>query len=181
MTKNEFLNALHRALLYLPAKDRQEILQDYEEHFAAGFEQGKTEEEICRALGDPEEIAQTYLQQSRADAQGAPQPPAPPEPPVPENGAPAQPQARGSNGRLLYIALFVLELLFIALPGIPAGAALTGAGAAILAAGIGAGLFASSVLLTLFLICLSLAFISAGVLVILLILWSLRACYRRMS
>lgn len=57
MTRNDFLNALYRALLYLPAKERQEIMQDYEEHFAAGLEQGKTEEEICRALGDPGEIA----------------------------------------------------------------------------------------------------------------------------
>ena len=180
MTKNEFLNALHRALLYLPARDRQEILQDYEEHFAAGLEQGKTEEEICRALGDPQEIAQTYLQQSRVEARDFPQLPAPPEPPTPENRAAAQPQARGSNGRLLYIVLFVLDLLFIARPGIPAGVAVAGAGAAILAAGIGAGLFASSVLLALFLACLSLAFISAGVLAVLLILWSLRACYRKM-
>ena len=35
MTKNDFLNTLYQSLLYLPAKERQEILQDYEEHFAA--------------------------------------------------------------------------------------------------------------------------------------------------
>ena len=56
MTKNDFLNTLYQSLLYLPAKERQEILQDYEEHFAAGIEDGKAEEEICRALGDPKEI-----------------------------------------------------------------------------------------------------------------------------
>ena len=61
MTKNDFLNTLYQSLLYLPAKERQEILQDYEEHFAAGIEEGKAEEEICRALGDPKEIAQTCL------------------------------------------------------------------------------------------------------------------------
>ena len=66
MTKNDFLNTLYQSLLYLPAKERQEILQDYEEHFAAGIEEGKAEEEICRALGDPKEIAQTYLQQNKA-------------------------------------------------------------------------------------------------------------------
>ena len=66
MTKNDFLNTLYQSLLYLPAKERQEILQDYEEHFAAGIEEGKAEEEICRALGDPKEIAQTYPLESCA-------------------------------------------------------------------------------------------------------------------
>ena len=31
MTKNDFLNTLYQSLLYLPAKERQEILQDYEQ------------------------------------------------------------------------------------------------------------------------------------------------------
>ena len=102
MTKNDFLNTLYQSLLYLPAKERQEILQDYEEHFAAGIEEGKAEEEICRALGDPKEIAQTYLQQNKARPgaykQDSPPNPAPvrnagtaaaqPYPIPPDNGNP---------------------------------------------------------------------------------------------
>ena len=33
MTKNDFLNTLYQSLLYLPAKERQEILQDYDPAF----------------------------------------------------------------------------------------------------------------------------------------------------
>ena len=130
MTKNDFLNTLYQSLLYLPAKERQEILQDYEEHFAAGIEEGKAEEEICRALGDPKEIAQTYLQQNKARPgaykQDSPSNPAPvrnagtaaaqPYPIPPDNG-----------NRALFTVLLVLDIVLIALPGIPAGFALAAA------------------------------------------------------
>jgi hypothetical protein len=49
-----------------------------------------------------------------------------------------------------------------------------------LVASIAAGIFASSALLALFFISLAVALVSAGVLVILLIVWSLRACYRQL-
>lgn len=183
MTKNDFLNTLYQSLLYLPAKERQEILQDYEEHFAAGIEEGKAEEEICRALGDPKEIAQTYLQQNKARPgaykQDSPSNPAPvrnagtaaaqPYPIPPDNG-----------NRALFTVLLVLDIVLIALPGIPAGFALAAAGAVVLVASIAAGIFASSALLALFFISLAVALVSAGVLVILLIVWSLRACYRQL-
>ena len=42
--------------------ERAEILSDFEEHFAAGAESGKTEEEICAELGNPYTCAQAYLQ-----------------------------------------------------------------------------------------------------------------------
>jgi len=54
------------------------------------------------------------------------------------------------------------------------------AGAVVLVASIAAGIFASSALLALFFISLAVALVSAGVLVILLIVWSLRACYRQL-
>lgn len=184
MTRNDFLNALYRSLLYLPAKERQEIMQDYEEHFAAGLEQGKTEEEICRALGDPGEIAQTYLQQSKAGEDGAYQASsAAPRSPAGEATAPIRPcpSAVSDNGnRVLYTVLFILDMIFFALLGIPGGFALAAAGAAILITSVAAGIFVSSALLALFFISLSIALISAGVLTILLITWSLRACYQRM-
>lgn len=182
MTKNDFLNALYRALLYLPAKERQEILQDYEEHFAAGLEQGKTEAEICASLGNPEEIAQPYLQQSRAGEGVGYQPPFAPQPPVAAAAAPARPYPapQENTTRVLYTVLFVLDILFIALPGIPTGLALAFAGVMVLVTSIAAGIFLSSALLAVFLIALAVALASAGLLAILLIAWSLRACYQRM-
>lgn len=174
MTKNDFLNTLYRELLYLAAKERQEIMQDYEEHFEAGLEQGKTEEEICRSLGDPKEIAQTYLQQSQA----GPAPQTPPAAPAGPAAAPARPSP--ANDRVLYTVLFILDIVFFAFPGLPTGLALAFAGVMVLIVSIAAGIFASSALLAVFLISLAIALASAGVLMILLIAWSLRACYRRM-
>lgn len=167
------MNALYQALLYLSAKERQEIMQDYEEHFDAGQEQGKAEEEICRALGDPKEIAQTYLQQSKAGPGFQPLPGAAPP-------APAFATASPSNERVLYTVLFILDLIFLALPGIPSGFALVIAGVVVLIASIAAGIFASSGLLAVFFIALAVALASAGALLMLLVAWSLRACYRRM-
>lgn len=61
MTKTEFLQQLDNCLYSLPAADRQEIIQDFEEHFAAGLEQGKTEEQICSELGAPQSCAAPYI------------------------------------------------------------------------------------------------------------------------
>lgn len=183
MTKNDFLNTLYQSLLYLPAKERQEILQDYEEHFAAGAEEGKLEEEICRALGDPKEIAQTYLQQNKAEPDAYRQV-SPPNPAPAGNAgtAAARPYpASAENGnRTLFTVLLILDIVLIALPGLPAGFALAAAGAVVLVTSIAAGIFTSSALLALFFISLAVALVSAGVLVILLIVWSLRALYRQL-
>ncbi len=183
MTKNDFLNTLYQSLLYLPAKERQEILQDYEEHFAAGIGEGKSEEEICRALGDPKEIAQTYLQQNKAEP-GAYRQVSPPNPALVQNagGAAARPYPASAENRnrTLFTVLLILDIVLIALPGLPAGFALAAAGAVVLVTSIVAGIFTSSALLALFFISLAVALVSAGVLVILLIVWSLRTCYRRL-
>lgn len=57
MTKAEFLDELEHLLAGIPAQDRQEIMADYEEHFAIGRIQGKSEAEIVLALGSPRLIA----------------------------------------------------------------------------------------------------------------------------
>ena len=49
-----------RALTGLSYEDKKEILGDYEEHFRFGLAAGKTEEEICEALGQPKAIAKAY-------------------------------------------------------------------------------------------------------------------------
>lgn len=61
MTKDKFLQDLNKALDKLPKAERDDILQDYEDHFAFGFEEGKTEEEISNSLGMPSQIAKDLL------------------------------------------------------------------------------------------------------------------------
>ena len=63
MTKTEFLQQLYNHLQPLADNERDEIIQDFEEHFSAGFESGKTEEQICAELGNPYNCALQYLRQ----------------------------------------------------------------------------------------------------------------------
>lgn len=57
MNKKQFLIKLDSYLQKLPSAERHDILQDFEEHFAFGIEEGKTEEEITESLGSPQQIA----------------------------------------------------------------------------------------------------------------------------
>jgi uncharacterized membrane protein len=61
MNKEKFSRQLDLSLKKLSSKERQDILQDYEEHFAIGLEEGKTEEEIAASLGSPSQIAKELL------------------------------------------------------------------------------------------------------------------------
>lgn len=61
MTKYQFLRILDSSLQRLPSEEREDILQDFEEHFAIGAEEGKTEEQISAALGSPQQIAKELL------------------------------------------------------------------------------------------------------------------------
>ncbi|WP_046175303.1 DUF1700 domain-containing protein [Domibacillus indicus] len=56
MNKKQFLQQLDSALQGLSQEERRDILQDYEEYFASGLEEGKSEEEIASALGSPRQI-----------------------------------------------------------------------------------------------------------------------------
>lgn len=64
-SKKEYLNRLTYGIRFLPDAERREILSDYEEHFAQGMEAGKSESDICAALGDPEVIAEEYRAQKQ--------------------------------------------------------------------------------------------------------------------
>lgn len=57
MNKREYLEKLSKLLRKLPKEDRNDIISDYEEHFAIGLEKGRTEEEISKALGNPKNVA----------------------------------------------------------------------------------------------------------------------------
>lgn len=61
MNKEAFLKGLDTSLKRIPADERQDIMQDFEEHFVFGLEEGKTEEEIAASLGSPNQIAKELL------------------------------------------------------------------------------------------------------------------------
>src|SRR5690625_6704582 len=61
MNKNQFLSAIEKNLKKLPESERQDVLRDFEEHFIMGTEEGKSEEEISRSLGSPQQIAKEIL------------------------------------------------------------------------------------------------------------------------
>lgn len=57
MNKLDFLEELRYYLRNLSSQDQKEIIQDFEEHFDMGRSEGKTDEEIVRSLGSPQQIA----------------------------------------------------------------------------------------------------------------------------
>lgn len=57
MTRAEFMQRLRRGLAGLPPTAQQEILTDYETHFADGLAEGRSEAEVAAALGDPGRLA----------------------------------------------------------------------------------------------------------------------------
>ncbi len=65
---DEFLKTLMRSLKHMSAQEKQDIADDYREHFEAGLEAGKTEQEVAAALGDPRQLAKMHVMQSTADA-----------------------------------------------------------------------------------------------------------------
>ncbi len=62
MRKVDFMQTLERSLTPLAVEERQDILADFDEHFATGQAMGKTEEEVARELGDPRALAAQYVE-----------------------------------------------------------------------------------------------------------------------
>jgi len=56
MTEKDFMTILRSNLKGLSSEDKDEILSDYVEHFRNGKEDGKTEEEMSKSLGNPAQI-----------------------------------------------------------------------------------------------------------------------------
>lgn len=61
MDREQFLKRLGKSLKRLSSDERRDIIQDFEEHFVFGLEEGKTEEKIAASLGSPNQIAKELL------------------------------------------------------------------------------------------------------------------------
>lgn len=64
---NEFLKLFSASLRHMPPDEKEDILQDYLEHFKIGLASGKTEKEIAQELGDPRQLARMYSAERATD------------------------------------------------------------------------------------------------------------------
>lgn len=63
MTKSEYMKILQEKLQRYNVAVEREILEDYEQHFAEGLAQGRTEEEIIKELGNIEDMLQEFSEE----------------------------------------------------------------------------------------------------------------------
>jgi uncharacterized membrane protein len=75
-TEQEYLQTLKTRLAgYVSREDLDDILSDYAEHFSIGRSEGRSEEELCRSLGSPDDVAKeiraTYLVKKAEHARSA--------------------------------------------------------------------------------------------------------------
>ena len=57
MTRNDFIKRLRAGLKGMPHNEVEEIVADYEAYFDAGTAEGRSEEEVAAALGNPGRLA----------------------------------------------------------------------------------------------------------------------------
>lgn len=57
MKRDEFIGRLKNGLAGMPHDQMDDIVHDYESHFAEGTAQGRSEDDIAAALGDPARLA----------------------------------------------------------------------------------------------------------------------------
>lgn len=61
MTEEQFFTILEDGLKSLPPQERNDIIRDFREHFAAGREEDRSEAEIAASLGSPRLIAKELV------------------------------------------------------------------------------------------------------------------------
>jgi len=61
MNKEQFLRKVEAGIKRLSEEEREDIIRDFEEHFQIGTQEGKSEEEISKSLGSPQQIAKELL------------------------------------------------------------------------------------------------------------------------
>ncbi len=66
MNKKDFISKLSTYLGGIPVEERQDVINDFEEHFKEGLAEGRTEEEIADSLGDPRALANRFKAKLKA-------------------------------------------------------------------------------------------------------------------
>ena len=64
MTRQAFLARLREGLRGLPAQTVADVISDYEAHFADGAAEGRSEDEVAAALGNPDRLAREVRAES---------------------------------------------------------------------------------------------------------------------
>ncbi len=121
MNKDMYLSEIARYLIGFSESEKRDILNDYEEHFSAGLAKGKTEQQICADLGEPEKNARQYRVMRETEAAAAPETtPIQIEPKAPDGTA--RPQVAWQLPVGILLMILGILLLFGALVAAAAGA-----------------------------------------------------------
>lgn len=68
MNQEQFLSKLRQTIKTLSPEEQNDILNDYEEYYSNGMQDGKTEEEISASLGPPEQLGKELTAMYHVDA-----------------------------------------------------------------------------------------------------------------
>ena len=157
MNKRDFMNELYSLLSPIPEPERRDIMRDFEEHFSAGAEKGKSEEQLCRELGSPRQVALQFLSEEQ----------------LPANSANSS-----KVNKTLYTILTVLLIIGLVV-AIPTALGCIASSLAILILSCVSGVFASSWLVFGLFFSLSVLLLSIGVLIILIAVALIKFCWRK--
>ncbi|GGH32421.1 HAAS signaling domain-containing protein [Paenibacillus segetis] len=113
MNKSQFLGLLHSHLSVLPPEECNELMEDYEAHFAFALQNGRTEEEVILELGHPEELAREALGNRFIPKEpvywfGGQEAPTPVRPQVPEVSL-----RNGFMKSMVYTGLFFVDIIVV--------------------------------------------------------------------
>lgn len=186
MTKTEFLQQLYNHLQPLSPDERDEVIQDFEEHFSVGLEIGKTEEQICQELGNPYTCALQYLRQNPSQS----------EPQQQINVNKAQESSKSNSAKSAYNVktdtvnayekrnrflwgLMFFFFIFCAMGVYPTSIALMVSPIAVAVGGAFAFAVIPSGAMIGFFISLSIAMFCVGLLMFLIMTWLLKTCFKR--
>lgn len=64
---NDFLKLFSASLKHMRPEEKQDILQDFHEHFEIGLAAGKTQSEIANELGNPQQLARMFSAERATD------------------------------------------------------------------------------------------------------------------
>ena len=56
MNKNDYLKELKKHLKHMNKEEKEDILNEYDTHFYSGQQEGKSESDVCKELGNPKLI-----------------------------------------------------------------------------------------------------------------------------